>query len=457
MTDVLANQAVPTSLRVGFERIVASGIDTAAPFTLMQTGSGMTVSQSAGSLVIATGTGTNSETIIRSKRSVSRSFRLRASVQLSQRIANNNFFLEMVDKIGDGLPFVVNSATSVTVSMPAASFNPFQDATAYVGQSVYLGAISLAACPGGRYAIASISGNDITFTVAGFPASGSGTLSLFGWNFHHVLYNGTTATAAGYDTGRNGWASGDTTATINTTAAPGHVIALAGDGAKSTLLDQLAASSTGADLAQRANRIRNMPDNGIELFLQIRALNGTVAPASTTSLTIGFVDLSDFSALPMSLVNVSPMSQNMTIPVAVVSNSASPTGATAAGTNAIGDVGIQYRANATGASSIKHFIAAASTNAQNVKASAGRLLGWYLLNTTITAKFVKLHNTAGTPTAGAGVVMTIGVPANGVAAFSSEGGIAFSTGIGLSATGASPDADATALALGDIVGDLFYA
>jgi hypothetical protein len=55
------------------------------------------------------------------------------------------------------------------------------------------------------------------------------------------------------------------------------------------------------------------------------------------------------------------------------------------------------------------------------------------------------------------VVRTIGIPPNGVADFVLEGGIAFSTGIGLTIVTGSADADATAVAAGDVVGDLFFA
>lgn len=133
------------------------------------------------------------------------------------------------------------------------------------------------------------------------------------------------------------------------------------------------------------------------------------------------------------------------------------TGSVAAGTNAIGDVGIQYRASATGGATIKHIISAASTNATNAKASAGRVVGWSFVNTTASLQYVKLHNTAGTPTAGAGVVQTIAIPANGVNQYEIPGGIGYATGIAYTIVTGSADADATATTAGAVVGDLFYA
>ncbi|HMY34378.1 MAG TPA: hypothetical protein PLM36_25285, partial [Leptospiraceae bacterium] len=127
-----------------------------------------------------------------------------------------------------------------------------------------------------------------------------------------------------------------------------------------------------------------------------------------------------------------------------------------AGTNAIGDVGTQYRANATGAASKYHLIAAASVNNTNLKATAGRLLGWQLANTTASWLYVKLHNQSTAPTAGASVFMTIAIPPNGVNCLHFEGGIAFSTGIGITTVTGAADSDTTAVTANSIVGTLVY-
>ena len=138
-------------------------------------------------------------------------------------------------------------------------------------------------------------------------------------------------------------------------------------------------------------------------------------------------------------------------------NSSLTVTAISAGTNAIGDVGLQVRANATGAASIHHLISAASTGAAVVKASAGRVLGWCLSNTTASWRYVKLHNQTTTPTAGSGVVVTIPIPPNGTCEFSVPQGIGFATGIGRTTVTGAADADATAVAANDIIGDIFFA
>jgi hypothetical protein len=128
-----------------------------------------------------------------------------------------------------------------------------------------------------------------------------------------------------------------------------------------------------------------------------------------------------------------------------------------AGTNLAADFGTQYRANATGAASRNSLISAATTNATIVKNSAGRLLGWSVSNTNAAWRYVKLHNQTTTPTAGTGVVQTIAVAPNSTVNYSQEGGIAFTTGIGMTTTTGAALTDVAAVGLNDLVINLFFA
>ncbi len=455
------SQVSPFFWRVGFAEVSASGLAglAAAEMTLLKTGAGMAVSQSGGNLVITTGTTVNSETVLRSIPSFRGALLARYQAILSQRIANQTFRFELADLIGDTLAYTINSATSVTVTIPS---NPFTAAN--VGQSLRLAVLSSVGIPG-RYAIASVSGNDVTFTVAGWPASGSGTLTVYGLNWMAAEYSGTTATNALVDAQRRGWASGNTTATINTTASPGHIGQISFDVLSMGYGDSLAASNAGYQWAGRASRIANIPDEDVDLYFFVVVQNGSTAPASTTTLTVGFLQTEDQPRHKVRISGSDPNGSNVT-PVQIVGGSTAVTGtitanigtgSLAAGTNLAMDVGQQYRANATGAASGAHIVSAASTNATIVKASAGRVLGWNLANTTAAWKYVKLHNQTTSPTAGTGVVRTIGIPPNGRAEMAIEGGIAFGTGIGMTITNLPADADATAVAAADVVGDLFFA
>lgn len=276
--------------------VAANGVDT-TNWTLVQTGGGMAISQGSGNLVITTGTTANSETAIRSTTSWTGSFNLRVASQLSQRIANNNFYVELVDVVGDTLAYTITNATTVVVTVPGTTWTTAGN----VGQTVYIGFITGAAGIPMKATIVSVSGTAVTLTVAGWPASGSGNCSLFGWNYHHVLYTSTTATNANYDAQGAGWPTGDTVATINTTAAPGHMAQIFNDDGSAYFSDSLVASTLTPAVVVRASRFNNLPPPATNLVLQIRALNGTSAPATTTTWTVFFVGLENFSAAPVNL------------------------------------------------------------------------------------------------------------------------------------------------------------
>jgi hypothetical protein len=72
-------------------------------WNLVQTGAGQTVTQSAGVLTIAAGTTANAETIIESVETFTIPFRSMFGFMLSQRIANQEFYLELVSVNPDTL------------------------------------------------------------------------------------------------------------------------------------------------------------------------------------------------------------------------------------------------------------------------------------------------------------------------------------------------------------------
>ncbi len=300
--------------RSGFDAAVASGPDTNF-LTAINTGTGMAVSQASGSLTITTGTTTYAETILRSVPGWYGSLKSRYSLTLSQRIVNCEVYLELVDVIGDGLTIVHNGTTSVTVTIPNNTFT-----ASNVGQSMFIGAISVASSLNQRATIASVSGNNVTFSGAGFAASGTGTCSLFGWNYHHVLYDGTSATAAKYGTQRNGYQTADIAVTTNPTASPGHVGAMIAEAAKATYFDQLSASSTLIELTRRASSVRNVPEDQTTLRFQVRVRNLAVAPASTTTVTVGFLELDQYIPQQVSIVSVESQSINQALGVEIVGN-----------------------------------------------------------------------------------------------------------------------------------------
>mgnify|MGYP000863785694 CR=1 FL=1 len=297
-TSALPVRMAPNvSWRPNLASVIASDVDTAL-WTLVGTGSGQTISQSGGKLVFTTGTTANSETIIRSKVAWQDNMLARYSITLSQRIANQFFYVELVDVIGDGLTISIDSATQVTVTIPS---NPFTSAN--VGQSMYLGDyVGTGTFIPGRYAIASVSGNNVVFTVAGF-ATGSGTVSAFGWNYHQARYQGTTVTQWDLDAQRCGWNSGFTTATCVTTAT-GSLAQIYADDTTGIYADSSPLTTSSNGTAQRVSRFVNVPGTDFPLYLQIRAVNGSTAPASTTTMTINAVTVEEYPSVPVTVQNV---------------------------------------------------------------------------------------------------------------------------------------------------------
>lgn len=451
--------------RIGFTKAISNNVDSEWGALVGGIGSGMGVNQTGGNLVITSGTTARAETIIRTTEAWQGGIRMRARSTLSQRIANQNFFVELVDVIGDGLSYSIGSATAITVTIPS---NPFTAQN--VGQSMYIGAFSgTGTFLSGRYPIASVSGNDVTFTVSGF-AAGTGTCSLFGWNYYQLQYTGTTATNVNFDTQRNGYATGATNATINTTASPGHLAIITGNDLLATFADALVATATGVQVLNRANRQENIPDDK-SLRLQIRVANGSTAPASTTTWTIGFVSVSHYANTDVSIQDVRPMSFAQALPVEIIRGVALATqpvsgtvtanigtGSIAAGTNAIGDAGIQYRASATGAALYAIINSPATPAAQSVKASAGRLITIYAVNSNASTRWLKVFNTV-TPTLGStAAVLDIPIPPNSSEPVSIqlEGGLSFGTAIVIAVTGAKGTTDNTSITLNDVGGFIAY-
>lgn len=451
--DGMLVRQIPQDIdRIGFTKVLSNSVDPDWGTIVTGIGTGMDVDQTGGNLVITSGTTARSETIIRSTESWLGGIRLRARSTLSQRIANNNFFIELVDVVGDGLTYNISSATVLVVTIPS---NPFTAQN--VGQSMYIGAFSgTGTFLSGRYPIASVAGNDVTFTVAGF-AAGTGTCSAFGHSYYQLQYQGTTATQVNFDTQRKGWATGATTATINTTATPGHMAIVTGNDLVTTLADQLVASATTIQQTIRANRNENIPDD-VSLRLQVRIANGSTAPASNTTWTIGLISVSHYANTDVSVQDIRPMGVGNGLPVDILRSATITTTFTqpalVAGTAAVGDVGIQYRANATGAGTPTVLNSPATPAVQTVKGSAGRLLGFYVVNSNAAARYLKVFNVV-SPTLGTtSATLDIAIPPNSAEPVyvSLEGGIAFGTAITVAITGARGVTDNTAITANDVTG-----
>jgi hypothetical protein len=117
------------------------------------------------------------------------------------------------------------------------------------------------------------------------------------------------------------------------------------------------------------------------------------------------------------------------------------------------------RPAATGSTLAKHrLIAAASTNATSVKASAGQVYTVHIYNVSAAVKYFKLYNKASAPTVGTDTpVETHAIPAaSWIRIDYTNHGNPFATGIGYALTGGGADGDTTSLAAGDVVLNMLY-
>jgi len=110
-----------------------------------------------------------------------------------------------------------------------------------------------------------------------------------------------------------------------------------------------------------------------------------------------------------------------------------------------------------GGTSTSRLVSAATTNATNLKASAGQLYAIIASNVNASARYIHLYNTAGTPTCNASIINTFIIPGNTAGAgtnISIPPGVAFGTGIGYCLTTA---VDGTgSVAANELVLNFFY-
>jgi hypothetical protein len=103
-----------------------------------------------------------------------------------------------------------------------------------------------------------------------------------------------------------------------------------------------------------------------------------------------------------------------------------------------------------------HVVSVASTNAKNIKSSAGVVTGWKIYNNSGSAIFLKLFNKATIPIPGTDTPQqTIGVDA-GESDVITSAGYTYTVGIGRAITKNIDDLDNTPVALKDCSVDVFY-
>lgn len=135
------------------------------------------------------------------------------------------------------------------------------------------------------------------------------------------------------------------------------------------------------------------------------------------------------------------------------------TGSIAAGTNLIGDVGLQARGNSTGASASASVNSTVVPAAVTVKGTGGRVFGWQLTNVAATLRSVKVFNTAAPVLGTTAAAYEINILPNTSPFVAVPVGIGFTAAFSYSVTSAKglTDNTLTGLALGDVTGSFFFA
>ena len=406
VSDMVAYDATGGKLLVGNARDKFRdqffAFDTVNSWELVQTGAGMTIGVAGATggaryLNIASGTAINAETIILSRSSYRLPVKFAFAATLSQRIANQEFFVELVGIDDSGLV-----ETDATFPSPNA-----------------LDALNTA----------SWKFDATTATQAKYLVRGQGVSELL-----------SAASTIG------------TTAATGTTPnfVPGSISSIIADMEEVVFTNQLIDSL--AVIPNINKRSQYLPDTGKAYKIRIRVKNLGTAPASSTDFRLHFVRILDTTRFTVDFARHMGRGTDVADALPVYVGGATTLTARFENSGALASA-------AANALTRARVMAAASTNATSVKASAGRLYEIHLCNLAASAKFLKLYNKASAPTVGTDTpAATYPIPPNGGRIdTSSFNGISFATGIAYAITGAVGDADATAIAANDVVGELLYA
>lgn len=249
-----------------------------------------------------------------------------------------------------------------------------------------------------------------------------------------ILFDGTTATQAKYYVKNGGLADlVSAGVTVVTTASNGmYEIEPFADECwfHSRTLD--------ATTARTNSYVRHqqLPDPNAMYKLRLRWVNGSSAPASTTTAAIRFLAAQDYAELTAEIT---------------AGRGQSVAGqAIAAAVTTMPSVVVSASTPATPTQSIIN--SAATTNATSVKATAGNVYGVVASNTSASIRYLKFYNKASAPTVGTDVpIITCVLPAGSTQHFNFGAlGIRFTIGIALAITAGAADSDTAVIAASEV-------
>lgn len=184
--------------------------------------------------------------------------------------------------------------------------------------------------------------------------------------------------------------------------------------------------------------------------------NGAVAPGQWILPTAGYAQVRVRLSAYSSGTSVVTMRTAPSASYAMVAVQGNPV--MGAGTNVVGDVGVQYRNNATGAALSSSILSPATAAAASIKASAGRVVGYCLNNSASAVRSVKLFNATSVTLGTTAALFEVDLPASATVCVALDGGAAFTTGVMWAVTAAKglTDNTSTGLAANDVSGVVWY-
>lgn len=329
--------------------------DTTNNWTTVSTGSGMAITTAGAAngaryLNISSGTTINSETIIISKTRFKAPCSVIVGLSMSQRIANCDAFIEIVE--------VDTNGNVITDSTQASA--RFKDAR-----------------------------NGASFQ-----------------------FNGTTATTQTVNVRQDGLTEVTATGTYTTTAATGTNPNFIPAGLfeitlrnRDVQFSSVAIDSNAAKTAPLARTMR-VPNPDALYALRIRVLNGGTAPASSTDVRIHSVVITDDTRLSVDFGNIAGLSNLLNALPVQVANALT---VSLSGSSIITPV----VNTGQGLSTYHHLIAAGTNNLTSVKTTAGVIGSITLTNAHTSGIYFKLYNKASAPVLASDTpIKTVFVPAN---------------------------------------------
>lgn len=201
----------------------------------------------------------------------------------------------------------------------------------------------------------------------------------------------------------------------------------------------------------RASRGENVPDDKT-LFLQVRVVNGTTNPATSTTWTIGLLAVTDFTPQDISLQDVQQMGMDTALPVHLAGQGITLPVSLATITN--------IPATGQGASTYHRRLSTADTNLVNVKNAVGVINKMVLSNNSASKRYFKLYNKASAPVIASDTALIVEVielqPNETIAIPCGAFGSRLATGISYAITGAIGDTDTTAIGANEVIVNINY-